>query len=27
LFAKGRVALRDGHKVIYNPHYELEAHR
>ncbi|GIH11080.1 hypothetical protein Rhe02_91470 [Rhizocola hellebori] len=27
LFAKGRVALRDGRKVIYNPHYELEAHR
>jgi hypothetical protein len=22
--AKGRVAVRDGRKVIYNPHYELE---
>lgn len=27
LIAKGRVAMRDGRKVIYNPHYELEAHR
>ncbi len=25
LTAKGRVAMRDGRKVIYNPHYELEA--
>lgn len=25
LTAKGRVAVRDGRKVIYNPHYELEA--
>jgi hypothetical protein len=25
VIAKGRVALRDGRKVIYNPHYELEA--
>jgi hypothetical protein len=25
LIAKGRVAVRDGRKVIYNPHYELEA--
>ena len=25
LTARGRVALRDGRKVIYNPHYELEA--
>lgn len=25
LTAKGRVATRDGRKVIYNPHYELEA--
>jgi RecG-like helicase len=24
LTARGRVALRDGRKVIYNPHYELE---
>jgi hypothetical protein len=23
--ATGRVAVRDGRKVIYNPHYELEA--
>lgn len=23
LRAKGRIALRDGHKVIYNPSYEL----
>jgi RecJ-like exonuclease len=23
--AKGRVAVRDNRKVIYNPHYELEA--
>ncbi|WP_117208806.1 OB-fold nucleic acid binding domain-containing protein [Allorhizocola rhizosphaerae] len=27
LTARGRVALRDGRKVIYNPHYELEAAR
>jgi RecJ-like exonuclease len=25
VLAKGRVADRDGRKVIYNPHYELEA--
>lgn len=25
LMARGRVAVRDGRKVIYNPHYELEA--
>jgi RecJ-like exonuclease len=24
---RGRVAIRDGRKVIYNPHYELEATR
>ncbi|HZM82150.1 MAG TPA: OB-fold nucleic acid binding domain-containing protein [Candidatus Limnocylindrales bacterium] len=24
LTVRGRVALRDGRKVIYNPHYELE---
>ena len=24
---KGRIAIRDGRKVIYNPHYELEAPR
>jgi hypothetical protein len=24
---RGRVAVRDGHKVLYNPHYELEAAR
>ena len=23
--ARGRIALRDNRKVIYNPHYELEA--
>jgi hypothetical protein len=23
--ARGRVAVRDNRKVIYNPHYELEA--
>lgn len=23
--ARGRVAMRDGRKVIYNPHYELDA--
>ncbi len=27
LTAKGRVALRDDRKVIYNPYYELEAIR
>ncbi len=27
LTVRGRVALRDGRKVIYNPHYELEAAR
>lgn len=27
LTARGRVAVRDGRKVIYNPHYELEAAR
>ncbi len=27
LTARGRVALREGRKVIYNPHYELEATR
>jgi hypothetical protein len=27
LTAKGRVAVRDDRKVIYNPHYELEATR
>jgi hypothetical protein len=25
LTARGRVATRDGRKVIYNPHYELDA--
>jgi hypothetical protein len=25
--ARGRIALRDDHKVIYNPYYELEATR
>ena len=25
LTARGRVALRDGRKVIYNPYYELES--
>lgn len=25
LTARGRVAIREGRKVIYNPHYELEA--
>lgn len=25
LTARGRVAIRDGRKVIYNPYYELEA--
>lgn len=25
LTARGRVAVRDGRKVIYNPHYELDA--
>ncbi|GIF05895.1 OB-fold nucleic acid binding domain-containing protein [Actinoplanes siamensis] len=25
--ARGRVAIRDDRKVIYNPHYELEAPR
>jgi hypothetical protein len=25
LTARGRVAVRDGRKVIYNPYYELEA--
>jgi hypothetical protein len=25
--ARGRIAIRDGHKVIYNPHYELEGPR
>jgi len=24
---RGRIAVRDGRKVIYNPHYELEAPR
>ena len=24
---KGRIAVRDGRKVLYNPHYELEAPR
>jgi hypothetical protein len=24
---RGRVAVRDGRKVLYNPHYELEAPR
>jgi len=27
LNVRGRVALRDGHKVIYNPYYELEMPR
>ena len=27
LTARGRVAIRDGRKVIYNPYYELEAPR
>lgn len=27
LTAKGRLALRDDRKVIYNPHYELESPR
>jgi hypothetical protein len=27
LTARGRVAIRDGRKVIYNPYYELEANR
>ncbi|MDR7273511.1 OB-fold nucleic acid binding domain-containing protein [Catenuloplanes atrovinosus] len=27
LTARGRVAVRDDRKVIYNPHYELEAPR
>ena len=27
LTARGRVAMRDGRKVIYNPYYELEAPR
>jgi hypothetical protein len=27
LTARGRVAMRDDRKVIYNPHYELEATR
>jgi hypothetical protein len=27
LTVRGRVALRDGRKVIYNPYYELEAAR
>lgn len=27
LTAKGRMALRDDHKVIYNPYYELEPPR
>src|SRR5262245_22520445 len=26
LTARGRVALRDSRKVIYNPYYELETH-
>ncbi len=25
--ARGRIAMRDGRKVIYNPYYELEASR
>jgi hypothetical protein len=25
--ARGRIAVREGRKVIYNPHYELEAAR
>jgi len=25
--ARGRIAVRDNRKVIYNPHYELEAQR
>jgi hypothetical protein len=24
LRARGRIALRDGHKVLYNPYYELQ---
>jgi len=27
LTARGRIAIRDDRKVIYNPHYELEAPR
>ena len=27
LTAKGRIALRENHKVIYNPYYELEIAR
>jgi len=27
LTARGRIALREDRKVIYNPHYELEAPR
>ena len=27
LTARGRIAVRDGRKVIYNPYYELEAPR
>ncbi|MFI5842329.1 OB-fold nucleic acid binding domain-containing protein [Catenuloplanes sp. NPDC051500] len=27
LTARGRIAVRDDRKVIYNPHYELEAPR
>ena len=27
LTARGRIAIRDGRKVIYNPYYELEAPR
>ncbi|HEY0698568.1 MAG TPA: OB-fold nucleic acid binding domain-containing protein [Micromonospora sp.] len=27
LTARGRVAVRDGRKVIYNPYYELESSR
>jgi hypothetical protein len=27
LTARGRIALREGRKVIYNPYYELEAPR
>jgi predicted thioesterase len=25
--AKGRIAVRDGRKVLYNPYYELEMPR
>ena len=27
LVARGRIAIRDDRKVIYNPYYELEQHR